>query len=67
MLLQKPEVVKKPRKDKGKTQLRWTRGTPYSLNQRILDHLYRDLRAQRITAMLLIEISRDMREALIER
>jgi len=45
-------------------QLTFLRGTPWSLNRRILDHLYQDLREKKITALLLIEISRDMRKAL---
>ena len=42
----------------------YTRGTPYSIHRRMLDHLYADLTAKRITAMLMMEISRDMRKAL---
>jgi len=40
------------------------RGTPYSIYRRILDHLYVDLKDKRITALLLIEISRDMNKIL---
>lgn len=40
------------------------RGTPISINRRILEHLYKDLQEKRITALLLVEISRDMRKAL---
>ncbi len=61
MILRHQSYVHKPGKVARKL---YTRGTPYSINRRILDHLYADLQAKRITAMLLIEISRDIKEAL---
>lgn len=40
------------------------RGTPYSIYRRILDHLYEDLRNKRITAIFLIEVSRELKKIL---
>jgi len=53
--------VQNPRKAGRKI---YCRGTAFTLNRRILDHLYTDLEAGKITALLLLEIARDMRKAL---
>lgn len=60
MLKHNDQLVSKPRNG----LFLFLRGTPFSINRRILDHLYQDLKEKKITAMLLIEISRDMRKAL---
>jgi len=44
----------------------YCRGTAFTLNRRILDHLYQDMAEKRITANFLLEIARDMRKALHE-
>lgn len=61
MILHNEFKVDNPKKRARKL---YTRGTPVSINRRILDHLYQDLKEKRITAILLIEISRDIREAI---
>ncbi len=42
----------------------YERGTPVSINRRIQDHLYQDLRAKRINALLLIDILKDLNQTI---
>ncbi|MEK6828973.1 MAG: hypothetical protein AABY15_02520, partial [Nanoarchaeota archaeon] len=63
MLVHKSEKVHNQRK--AGTRI-ICQGTAYSINRRVLDRLYYDLREKVITATLLVEISRDMQKALYE-
>jgi hypothetical protein len=61
MLNKISQQVQKPRKPGAKL---FERGTPWSINRRVLDRLYDDVTLKIIPIKILIEIARDMREAL---